>query len=139
MGISYDAAVHAVEIAAISLTVFNGFAAGFVTILALVDNYRHQRSWSRISIERRAPLCLAICILFSHVVFAAREFQHLGSGIPVSDEAGTSSQSCIATSESSWWGTAFHFKPNSSDMVSNSGADSACFLNGGCHSIQSSV
>jgi hypothetical protein len=139
MGISYDAAVHAVEIAAISLTVFNGVAAGLVILLSLVDNYRHTRSWSRISIERRAPLYLAVCILVSHVVFAVREFLELGSGIPVSGEAGTSSQLCTATSESSWWCTAFCLKANSSDMVSNSGPNTACFLNGGCHSVQSSV
>jgi hypothetical protein len=139
MGISYDAAVHAVEIAAISLTIFNGFAAGLVIILTLVDNYRHQKSWSRISIERRAPLYLAVCILFSHVVFAVREFLQLGSGIPVSGEAGTSSQLCTATSESSWWGTAFRFKVNSSHMVSDSGDDSPCVPYGRCHSFQSSV
>jgi Na+-transporting NADH:ubiquinone oxidoreductase subunit NqrE len=104
MGISYEAAVHAVEIAAISLTTFNGFAAGLVVILALVDNYRHQKSWSKISIETRAPLYLAICILFSHIVFAVRESRQLGSGIPISEDAGTSSQLCITTTETSWWG-----------------------------------
>lgn len=104
MGISYDAAVHAVEIAAISLTTFNGFAAGLVVILALVDNYRHQKSWSKISIETRAPLYLAVCILFSHIVFAVRESRQLGSGIPIPGDAGSFSQFCIATNESSWWG-----------------------------------
>lgn len=104
MSVSYDAAIHAVEIAAITLTTFNGFAAGLVLLLVLLDNFRQRKSWLRISYERRVPFSLSIAILSSHVVFAVREFSQLGSGIPTIGDVKSGSPSCAALNESSWWG-----------------------------------
>ena len=104
MTVSYDAAIHAVEIAAITLTTFNGVAAGLVLLLVLLDNYRHRKSWLRISHERRVPFYLSIAILSSHIVFAVREFSQLGMGIPTLGDATSNSPNCTALNESSWWG-----------------------------------
>lgn len=102
--ISPDAAVHAVEVAAIILTVFNAIAAAIVLLLVCIDNYHQQKSWWRLSWEKRTPFYLAISILISHVVFAIREILEMtpitpdtvGDGVP---------QICIAVNEISWWGT----------------------------------
>lgn len=104
MNVQYSAAEHAVEIAAITLTTFNSFAAVLVLLLVLVDNYRHQKSWWRISYDRRVPFYLSIAILCSHVVFAVREFSQLGSGIPNLGDATRNSPNCTALNESTWWG-----------------------------------
>ena len=97
--ISPDAAIHAVEVAAIILTVFNAVAAAIVILLVCVDNYHQRKSWWRLSWERRTPFYLAISILISHVVFAIRETLEMtsvtsntvGDGVP---------QICIAANES---------------------------------------
>ena len=101
--ISPDAAVHAVEVAAIILTVVNAVAASIVLLLVCVDNHRQQKSWWRLSWERRTPFYLATSIVISHIVFATREILEMtpttsntvGDGVP---------QICIAANESSWWG-----------------------------------
>ena len=111
MSVSYDAAIHAVEIAAITLTTFNGFAAGLVLLLVLLDNYRQRKSWLRISFERRVPFYLSVAILGSHVVFAVREFSQLGSGIPTSGAATITSPKCAALNEISWWGIPGFLQP----------------------------
>ena len=104
MSISYEAAIRAVEIAAITLTTFNGVSAALVLLLVLLDNYRHRKSWLRISYDRRVPFYLSIAILGSYIVFAVREFSQLGSGIPTPGDAKSPSPSCVALNESSWWG-----------------------------------
>ena len=106
VGISPDAAVHTVEVAAIILTVFNAVTAAIVLLLVCVDNYHQRKSWWRLSWERRTPFYLAISILISHIVFAIRETLEMtpvtsndvGDGVP---------QICIAANESSWWGMLF--------------------------------
>ena len=72
--ISPDTALRAVEVAAITLTLFNAVAAAIVLLLVYIDNYRQRKSWLKISWERRTPLYIAICILISHVIFTIREF-----------------------------------------------------------------
>lgn len=104
MNVSYNAAEHAVEVAAITVTTFNSFAAVLVLLLVLVDNYRHRKSWWRISRERRVPFYLSIAILCGHIVFAVREFSQLGSGIPLLGDAKSNSPDCTALNESTWWG-----------------------------------
>ena len=104
MSISYEAAIRAVEIAAITLTTFNGVSAGLVLLMVLLDNYRHRKSWLRISYDRRVPFYLSIAILGSYIVFAVREFSQLGSGIPTPGGAKGPSPNCAALNESSWWG-----------------------------------
>jgi hypothetical protein len=107
--ISYDTALRAVEVAAITLTLFNAVAAGTVIFLVIHDNYRQRKSWLKISWERRTPLYTAICILISHVMFTIREFIEIGS--VNSQQSGDSveivSEACVAANESSWWGISF--------------------------------
>jgi hypothetical protein len=98
--ISYDDAVHAIEIAAVSLTLFNAFAAGLVVALAVRDNIVQEKTWALIW-ERRLPVYLAVSILLSHAVFSAREFFEFGA--IVSSESVTS-PGCVAVNELSWWG-----------------------------------
>lgn len=106
MDISQDTAVHAVEVAAITLTVFNAVAAGIVVLFVLLDNHRQQKSWLKISCERRTPLYLAISLLISHIVFTTREFLETGSVNPQTsgDSLETIPEACVAANESSWWG-----------------------------------
>ena len=104
MNVSYDAAIHAVEISAITLTTFNGFAAALVLLLVVLDNFRYRKSWLKISYERRVPFYLSIAILSSQIVFAVREFSQLGSGIPTLGDAKGNSTNCAALNESTWWG-----------------------------------
>ena len=101
--ISPDAAVQALEVAAIILTVFNAVAGAIVLLLVCIDNYRQQKSWWRLSWERRTPFYLSISILTSNIVFVIREIREMtpitsntvGDGVP---------QLCIAANQSSWWG-----------------------------------
>jgi hypothetical protein len=123
--LSYDGAIHALEIAAITLTVLNGVAAGLVLILALLDNYNIRKSWTNISYERRLPIYLASAILLGQVEFTVREILQMGSVIPlVSNDAGPPSQTCIAVNEASWWGTSLYESSNESNMVPDCGIDS---------------
>ena len=104
--ISYDSALYGLEISAITLTIFNGIAAGLVIIVLLYDNLQQRKNWLSISWERRTPLYLAISILLSQIVFATREFLEIGSLIPSSsgDTQGAISEQCIAANEATWWG-----------------------------------
>jgi hypothetical protein len=104
--ISYEAAVHAVEIAAITLTIFNALTAGLTLFFTLRDNYHQQRSWWRLSWDRRLPVYLACSILVSNVVFVAREFLEMGAILPSTsgNSQAVTSQNCVAMNEISWWG-----------------------------------
>jgi hypothetical protein len=106
---SVASAIHAVEVAAITLTIFNVFAAGLALAIVLLDNHRQWGSWWRLSWEKRMPFYLAIAVIFSHIVFITREFVEMGSFVPRSTETSTTpiSQTCIALNESSWWGMAY--------------------------------
>jgi hypothetical protein len=103
---SAASAIHAVEIAATTLTLFNVFAAGLTAAILLLDNHRQWASWWKLSWERRMPFYLAVSVILSHTVFATREFVEMGSFIPGS--TGTSATyvtpTCVALNESSWWG-----------------------------------
>ena len=107
--ISPDAAVHAVEVAVMILTMFNAVAAGIVLLLVFVDNYRQQKSWWRLSWEHRTPFYLAISILISHVVFAIREILEMtpADSNTVVDGLQLVPQKCIVANKSSWWGIFF--------------------------------
>jgi hypothetical protein len=100
---SFSSAIHAVEIAATTLTLFNIFAAGLVLALVLLDNHRQWKSWWRLSWERRMPCYLAISVILSNTVFAVREFLEMGSFVPGRATIPTS-PSCVALNESNWWG-----------------------------------
>jgi hypothetical protein len=107
--ISYDSLVHAVDLAAISLTAFNCIAACIVIVIVVIDSRRLQRSWLSLPLERRAPIYLAIAILLSHVIFITRESLEVGSfdNSEISDPGNPPlvSQQCTVLNQMSWWGT----------------------------------
>jgi hypothetical protein len=107
--ISYDTAIDAVEIAAITLTVFNSLAAGLVILFVILDNCHQQQSWFRIPWEGRMPISLAISVLVSNLIFIARESLELGSldSAATGDNGTKESQKCIAANEASWLGTIY--------------------------------
>jgi len=103
-----DDAVHAIEIASIGITLINALSSAVLVLLVLFDNVRHQKSWWNISWERRVPFYLGLSVLFSHVVFATREFLEFNS---VNATDGNATNGCVATNESSWWGIILSLLP----------------------------
>src|SRR5579871_310932 len=104
--ISYSAALNGLEISAITLTIFNGVAAGLVVTVALFDNYQQRKTLLSISWERRTPLYLGITILLAQIVFAARELLEIGSLVPTTADHAQAviSGECLAANQASWWG-----------------------------------
>jgi len=115
LSISYEAALRGIEIAAITLAVFDTIAAGLVILFILLDSNRQRRVWLEIPWERRAPIYLAISVLVSHVVFMTRECLEIGALDPLAfgDASGDLSQNCIVINQLSWWGISA-FSRNSS-------------------------
>ena len=105
--ISYQAAVHTLEIAVLTLTGFNTFAAALVFVFVLFDNHHYGKSWLRISTERRTPLFGSIAIVISQVVFLAREVMEMGSVVLSTSDQNTIPGCPAALGQLSWWGIWF--------------------------------
>src|SRR5271168_109870 len=104
--ISYQSAVHAIEIAVLTLTSFNTFAAGLVLVFVVLDNHRYGKRWLGISRERRAPFFSSIAIVLSQVVFLTREGMEMGS-VDLSTTELNSISRCSALNQLSWYGVWF--------------------------------
>lgn len=102
-GISFAAAVHAVEVATITLTISSGVAAVAVLCLVLLDNYRQRNTWTKLSWRRRTPVYLAVSVFLSQAALAVREFLEMGSIVSDASNKGASGE-CIIANQVSWWG-----------------------------------
>lgn len=97
--LSVDEAVHALEVAAITLTSFNAIAAAIILVLVCLDN-RSQRAKGRsLARELRLPCYLAVAIVISQILYLAREAMEFDA---VNNKE---APSCRAMNEGSWWGT----------------------------------
>ena len=97
--LSVDEAVHALEVAVITLTSFNAIAAAIVLVLVCLDN-RAQRTRNRgLARELRLPCLLAGAVLLSQILFLIRESIEFGA------VNSTDAPSCRAMNEISWWGS----------------------------------
>lgn len=106
MDISPDAALRAVEVSAVVLTVFNAIAGGIVLLLVLLDNHRQRKSWLKLSWERRTPFYLAISVVISHAIFIMREALEMGSvaSLATGRMLEVVPPECTVENEISWWG-----------------------------------
>jgi hypothetical protein len=102
------------SIAAISLTVFNFFAALLAAVLITVDNRRFHRSW-KVAPSNRVPLSLAIAIAISHLFFMLKAFNGLQS-FQTFDPPKGRELACRIFNETGYWGTFLFYLLTSSDL-----------------------
>jgi hypothetical protein len=96
--LSVDEAVHALEVAVITLTSFNAIAAAIVLVLVFLDNKSQRTKGRSLARELRLPCYLAVAIVISQILYLVREAMEFGA---VNSKK---APSCRAINESSWWG-----------------------------------